>query len=68
MACNAIDAKCSSPNLGAIFCYIATKMAELEQDITLIGDSADPQITTVIKIMINDRDHDQNKKMHPMCS
>jgi hypothetical protein len=31
--------KCGSPNLGAIFCYITTKMAELEQEITLFGDS-----------------------------
>ena len=28
-----------------MFCYITTKMAELEQEITLIGDSGDPQIT-----------------------
>jgi hypothetical protein len=32
-------------NLGAIFCYIATQMTELEQEITLTGDSGDPQIT-----------------------
>ena len=37
--------KCGSLNLGAIFCYITTKMVELEQEITLIGDSGNPQIT-----------------------